>query len=474
MQKAKKWSGFEILSTGAKPGDDIQKIRLIRQVNGLNLFFIFVAASVTLIFTFITSSAELKIIQGFATILYATSLIINSKGGLKFASNMTMYVFEVHIFGVMLLTNGWGSAAVNLIILYPLMSALLELNINKHLCIGIGEAAVLFVIYKYFPEINQLLIKTSNIGDDAVLVLQIMAATYTPIMAAVIIGIIFKENLNARRKQKEMLVEISDANRQLELYATQLKDETQKLKAEVSIAKKIQTMVLPSVEEIKNIEELDIACIMRTATEVGGDYYDVIKIDGIVTIGIGDVTGHGLSSGIIMLMAQTAVRTLAEMKVKEPHIYLKLLNRILYANISRIKEDRSMTMVIITYINNRYYISGQHESVVICRKNGEIEVIDTMDNGFYIGMTLDIPDNYKSMELILEKDDVMFLYSDGVTEAENGQKEQFGIDRLCDTVKKYHELNANKIKDKFMKDLYNYMGETEIYDDISVVVIKQK
>ncbi|HNZ29123.1 MAG TPA: SpoIIE family protein phosphatase, partial [Candidatus Goldiibacteriota bacterium] len=158
----------------------------------------------------------------------------------------------------------------------------------------------------------------------------------------------------------------------------------------------------------------------------------------------------------------------------EPNTYLKLLNRILYANISRIKEDRSMTMVIITYINNRYYISGQHESVVICRKNGDIEVIDTMDNGFYVGMTLDVPDNYKNMELILEKDDVMLLYSDGVTEAENVKKEQFGITNLCDALKKYHQLSADKIKEKFMKDLYNYMGETEIYDDISLVVIKQR
>jgi sigma-B regulation protein RsbU (phosphoserine phosphatase) len=78
------------------------------------------------------------------------------------------------------------------------------------------------------------------------------------------------------------------------------------------------------------------------------------------------------------------------------------------------------------------------------------------------------------MELILEKDDVMFLYSDGVTEAENNKKEQFGISNLCDTLKKYHDLTAEKIKDKFMKDLYNFMGETEIYDDISVVVIKQR
>jgi len=153
----------DILSSGVKQGDDIQRIRLIRQVNGLNLFFIFVAASVTLIFTIITSSPELKIIQGIATVLYATSLYINSKGKLKTASNMTMYVFEVHIFGVMLLTNGWHSAAITLIILYPLMAALLEVSIRKHLLIGLGQAAVLFIIHRYMPELDSYLIYKSRV-----------------------------------------------------------------------------------------------------------------------------------------------------------------------------------------------------------------------------------------------------------------------------------------------------------------------
>lgn len=463
-----------ILNSGVKDGEDIQTIRLTRQVNGLNLFFIFVATSVTIIFSLMQSSMELKIIQAVATLLYGTSLYLNSKGMLKVASNLTIYVFEVHIFGVMLLTNGWHSAAITLIILYPLLAALVEVSIKTHFFIGIAEAAVLFIINKAFPGLDARLIELSNIGPQAKLSLEIMAVTYTPGMAAVIIGIIFRENMKAREKQKEMLVEISKVNRKLEIYANELKDEAHRLKAEVSIAKKIQTMVLPSVEEIKKIDELDIACIMRTATEVGGDYYDVIKIDGSITIGIGDVTGHGLSSGLIMLMAQTAIRTLAEMKVKDPRTYLSLLNKILYANINRIKEDRSMTLIIVTYVNNRYYISGQHESILICRNNGEMEVIDTMDNGFYVGMTLEIPDTYRNIEVLMEKGDAMLLYSDGVTEATNEKNEQFGIARLSDQFKKYHDLGSEKIRDKIMKDLYNYMGDSEIFDDISLVVIKQK
>ena len=130
--------------------------------------------------------------------------------------------------------------------------------------------------------------------------------------------------------------------------------------------------------------------------------------------------------------------------------------------------------MLMTYKNNRFIISGQHESLVICRKNGDIEVTDTLDSGFYVGMTPIAPLPFKNTEIRLAKDDVLFLYTDGVTEAENNNKEQFGLENLCKTLKKYHNLPAEKIKTKFMKDLYNYMGETEIYDDISLVIIKQK
>lgn len=464
-----------MLSLGVSGSDDIQRVRQIRQLNGLNLFYTFIAGSVSIIFfVFMKSAMLLGLIQAFATLLYITNLIITSRKQIQLAQNMTIYIFEFHMFSIMLLTNAWHSPALSLIILYPLLGALLEVSIYKHLFMGIGQAAVLYSIYKFFPGLESALIYAGNITSEAVEVLNLMGGTYTPTMAAVIMSIIYSENLRARKKQKDMLIEISAANRQLGLYADQLKDETQKLKAEINIAKKIQTMVLPSAEEISGVEDLDISCIMRTATEVGGDYYDILKLDNKVLIGIGDVTGHGLSSGLVMLMAQTAIRTLAEFKKTSPSEYLEVLNRVLYANVTRIKEDRSMTLMLLTYENNRFIFSGQHESIVICRKNGDIEVTDTASSGFYVGMTPDPPVSFTTSSIRLEKDDVLFLYTDGVTEAENEARRQFGLEKLCETLKKYHNLPAEKIRDKFMKDLYNYMGETEIYDDISLVVIKQK
>ena len=148
------------------------------------------------------------------------------------------------------------------------------------------------------------------------------------------------------------------------------------MSAELDVAKQLQMMVLPSDQEIKankQFEGVDVACFMSPADEVGGDYYDILPLpnDGIL-IGIGDVTGHGLSSGVLMLMAQTAIRTLSidELDLKE---FLNRVNYVIYQNAQRIDATKNMTMALVFAYQNKYTIVGQHESVMICRKSGKLK-----------------------------------------------------------------------------------------------------
>ncbi|MEH2273327.1 MAG: SpoIIE family protein phosphatase [Nostoc sp.] len=104
--------------------------------------------------------------------------------------------------------------------------------------------------------------------------------------------------------------------------------------AELEVTKRLQQMILPQPEELE-IEGLDIAGYMEPADEVGGDYYDVLHTDGVTTLGIGDVTGHGLESGILMVMTQTAVRTLKEIREYDSVKFLDALNRTIYKNVQR-------------------------------------------------------------------------------------------------------------------------------------------
>ena len=154
------------------------------------------------------------------------------------------------------------------------------------------------------------------------------------------------------------------------------------MSSELGMLRQMQQLILPKPAELAAIEDLDIAGFMEAASEVGGDYYDVLYTDGIVTIAIGDVTGHGLESGILMVMAQTAVRTLQEMPESEPVRFLDTLNRTLYKNIQRMNSDKNLTLALLNYANGRISISGQHEETLVVRKDGKIERIDTMDLGF--------------------------------------------------------------------------------------------
>ncbi len=464
-----------ILNLGSENLGSSMSIRLLRQVNGLNLFY-----SVVAIFTGVLISVSLPNpgflvgVQVIAACIYIGSLIMTSRGHLDTVRKSTLYVFEIQMLFAILLTNAWSSAALFVVSVYPLLAALVEVSRFKHLLISFIQIIFFILLHFFFSDLEILVLQFSHLPPSGVTIFTVIALLIIPFLSAVIIDIIFRENLLARKKQKELLNEITISNRKLEIYSERLRDESMRLQAEVNIAKKIQTMVLPSVEEIELVDSLEIACMMIPADEVGGDYYDIIKIDDTVTIGIGDVTGHGLSSGIIMLMAQTVIRTLAEMKVHDPQTLMNVVNRVLYANIKRIKEDRNMTLALLTYKDGRFVVTGQHESVIVLRKTGAVEILDTMDLGFYVGLMPDISDKISQLEIVLEPGDLMVLYSDGITEAENVKKVQFGQDKICSTMQKYQNLPAAKIVSKSMKELFNYMGDSLIQDDISLVVIKQK
>ena len=273
---------------------------------------------------------------------------------------------------------------------------------------------------------------------------------------------------------QERTEELEQALQKISVLNERLKDENVRLSAELDVAKRLQLMVLPGEDELRSINDLDIACVMAPADEVGGDYFDCFKSNGTVMFGIGDVTGHGLSAGVIMLMAQTAIKTISLMGEKDMKKFLALVNKVLYSNIERITEDRSMTLSLLDYKDRTCTVTGQHETVIVCRKNGHIERKDTSDLGLFIGFEPDISEHIREARFKLQEGDVLVLYTDGVTEAVNVHSEEFGLDRLCELVKENHTLPSAKIMENILSELRTFIGKADVYDDISLMVIKQK
>ncbi|WP_041237675.1 PP2C family protein-serine/threonine phosphatase [Gloeothece citriformis] len=253
-----------------------------------------------------------------------------------------------------------------------------------------------------------------------------------------------------------------------------LKEENLRLSAELDVTRKIQQMILPKESELTQIQSLDIAGFMEPASDVGGDYYDVLYHNGSVKIGIGDVTGHGLESGMVMLMVQTAIRTLMNQNETNSTQFLQVLNRTIYDNVQRISSDKNLTLILLDYQDNRIRFSGQHEFIILVRDGGKVELIDTIDLGFPVGLEEDITDFIGETEIYLNPGDGVVLYTDGITEAENEWGELYGIERLCEILSQIWQFNANEIKDMIINDVRQHIGKQQVYDDITLLVLKQK
>lgn len=276
------------------------------------------------------------------------------------------------------------------------------------------------------------------------------------------------------QKVEERTAQLAQANTEIVKLNERLKEDNLRMSAELDITRELQQMILPKTSELQQIPGLDIAGFMEPATEVGGDYYDVLNQDGRIKIGIGDVTGHGLESGVVMIMAQTAVRALLANNETDPVRFLSAVNQAIYGNVQRMNADKMLSLALLDYQDGTVRISGQHEEVILIRADGSLELIDTMELGFPIGLESDVADFISELEIVLNPGDGIVLYTDGITEAENPEKELYGLERLCEVVRQNYTLSATEMQQNIIADVRRYIGTQEVFDDITLVVLKQK
>jgi sigma-B regulation protein RsbU (phosphoserine phosphatase) len=234
------------------------------------------------------------------------------------------------------------------------------------------------------------------------------------------------------------------------------------LERELAIARRIQTSLLPASTSVDGFE---IAARMATASEVGGDYYEVQPTgDGGCWLGIGDVSGHGLDAGLVMLMLQAGVSALVSRDPDgDPATLLTTVNRMLYENIrTRLGSNDFATLCLMRFQRDgRLAFAGAHEEILSWRAtNGRCERVPTP--GTWVGGRQDISDATKIVRQRLEPGDVMLLYTDGIIEAPSAHGERFGSPRLLNTLEELHHLPAAEICDRLFERLH---GWSAIRDD---------
>jgi len=239
---------------------------------------------------------------------------------------------------------------------------------------------------------------------------------------------------------------------------------------EMALARTIQTSVLPRSFELPGY---DISAIMMPAEEVGGDFYEFRRVNGGAWIGVGDVTGHGVTSGLIMMMAQSMFTMLCEQGDGHvtPSRFLSLLNRAMFYNLkSRLDQDKFMTMVVARIENAHMVYAGAHTDLLIFRSDaGRVERFPT--DGLWLGVTDDIESLTTDRRVDLDHGDVALFHTDGVTEARNRSGECFDIDRLETQLATLHREPASTIVTSIAQAAWSWAGTPK--DDVSLMAIKR-
>lgn len=240
--------------------------------------------------------------------------------------------------------------------------------------------------------------------------------------------------------------------------------------SEMDLAQKIQTVLLPEAAEFRGY---DVAALMQPAANVGGDYYDWFKHGDAQWLLVGDVSGHGVSSGLIMMMAQTAVRattySLSQRGIEpQPSEVLSLVNASIRSNLKRIGRDQYMTVNALRLEDDGVRYAGLHQDLLVWRaETGAVERVET--EGLWVGLLDDISPFLVDAKLALAPRDVLLLYTDGLTEARVGGS-MLGVEALIEGLKAAAPgRDARAIIEMMLKNL----GTTTFDDDVTLVAIRR-
>ncbi|NVB83070.1 MAG: SpoIIE family protein phosphatase [Kofleriaceae bacterium] len=269
--------------------------------------------------------------------------------------------------------------------------------------------------------------------------------------------------------------EVQDLGLAMDRMARELDESRQsladkeRLARELEIAARIQTSILP---KNLDVEGLEISAHMMTATEVGGDYYDVLTVDDGCWIAVGDASGHGLTAGLVMMMVQTGVATLVRAQPDaHPKDVIKTMNRVLFENVhDRLEAERHMTLSLMRYRKGgSLVVAGAHMDAVVWRAATQsIEMLGT--KGTFLAITDDIDHVNVEQEWRLHHGDLLVLLTDGVTEAEDKAGNPFGYEGVVEAI----EPRATKPVKDIQTALFDAVTRHSptLADDCTILVLR--
>jgi sigma-B regulation protein RsbU (phosphoserine phosphatase) len=239
------------------------------------------------------------------------------------------------------------------------------------------------------------------------------------------------------------------------------------MREQLKLASDIQQQLLPT--KAPALEAYDIAGRSLPAQEIGGDYFDFIPVnEERLAVCLGDVTGKGLPASLLMANVQATIRGQSLID-QPPKDCIIRSNKLLFQSTSPEKFVTFFYAILNTQQHILSFSNAGHDSPYVFRENGEIHRLKT--GGVVLGIMDFFPFDEESLQLQLN--DCIVIYSDGLPEAMNQNRELLGDERLCALLQKYRTMSANDMIDRVFSEIKEYAGPYPQSDDMTMVVIKR-
>lgn len=278
-----------------------------------------------------------------------------------------------------------------------------------------------------------------------------------------------KVNVGSSIEFNELSKDINTMIAALKNYAN---EEKLRIEKELDLAKKIQTQSLPNVfPAYPTVQSFDIYATMTTAKEVGGDFYDFYFTDlNKFYFLIADVSGKGVAAAMFMMQAKSFIKSYAEKSYNIEYVANEVNKKL--------SENNDSNMFVTAFIccidlKNGIieYINAGHNPPIIKREDGACGYL-TVKRNFVFAGTSDY--QFKKDTVTLNPGDTILLYTDGLTEAINPKVEQYGEERLLDSVKNDDTNDMNKFVNHILDEQDKFVNGANQFDDITILAFKFK
>lgn len=269
-------------------------------------------------------------------------------------------------------------------------------------------------------------------------------------------------------RQNEQIVEYNMHLEEIVAERTEeLQKKNQQLLDDLKMAQKVQLGIIPDEKTLPKIKEIKFGSKYIALESIGGDLYDVIKIDddryGFL---IADVSGHGVSAALISSMVKVSFQSKSLIYSNTEDICREVNNEICNL-IGDLEYDLTAFFGIIDIKKRTIEFTNAAHHPAIIYKSKENKLVELQELNGYIGLMNDL--KFTSAKSIIEEGDKIILFTDGIIEATNTNNDLYDVDRFKDFIKEHGKLPVKTFVNKFIDDLNEFCGQQALNDDVALL-----